>query len=147
MPVRTRLLLRGNKNALGAAFGISLPTAPCTARAGEPAALWLGPDEWLLLAAERMFPGWESEHGAIFDVSDRQVALLVEGDRATEALAAACPLELATAPIDFCTRTVFGKAEIVVWRRGAASWHIETWRSFAPYVEALLATAIRGGLL
>ena len=142
LPVRTRLLLRGDADALGAALGVSLPTTPCTAAPGDPAVLWLGPDEWLLLGTEGP-PAWDGETGATFDVSDRQIALLVEGDRAVDALAAGCPLDLAGRPVDFCTRTVFGKAEIVLWRRDTESWHVETWRSFAPYVEALLAEAAR----
>jgi sarcosine oxidase subunit gamma len=42
-----------------------------------------------------------------------------------------------------CTRTIFGKAEIVLWRRGPRSFHIEVWRSFAPYLLACLQEALR----
>jgi sarcosine oxidase, subunit gamma len=31
-------------------------------------------------------------------------------------------------------RTIFEKAEIILWRTGEQSFHIEVWRSFAPYV-------------
>jgi sarcosine oxidase subunit gamma len=43
-----------------------------------------------------------------------------------------------------CTRTLLGKAEIVLWRIGAAAFRLEVWRSFAPYVSAFLAEAARG---
>jgi len=36
------------------------------------------------------------------------------------------------------TRTMFMKADIVLWRTGAETFHIEVWRSFAPYVWSLL---------
>jgi sarcosine oxidase subunit gamma len=43
-------------------------------------------------------------------------------------------LGLIAFPIGMCTRTLFGKAEIVLWRTGEAQFHIEVWRSFAGYV-------------
>jgi sarcosine oxidase subunit gamma len=42
-----------------------------------------------------------------------------------------------------CTRTVFGKAEIVLWRTAAETFRIEVWRSFAPYVLGCLEEAGR----
>ncbi|MBV8915427.1 MAG: sarcosine oxidase subunit gamma [Acetobacteraceae bacterium] len=145
LPRVNRLLLRGDPAALGAVLDLSLPTKPCTAQPGERTVLWLGPDEWLLLASEHHpLAPWESDSGAAFDVTHRQVALLIEGVRAADVLAAACPLDLATLPVDFCTRTVFGKAEIILLRQKETSFHIETSRSFAPYVQELLAESIRG---
>ena len=46
-----------------------------------------------------------------------------------------------------CTRTVFGKAEIVLWRTAAETFRIEVARSFAPYVWACLEEARREFLL
>lgn len=144
MPRLTRLLLRGDPVALGAALGITVPTTACTAQHGERAVLWLGPDEWLLLAEEgAVVELWENHLGAIFDISARQVGLMVEGERASDVLAAGCPLDLAAFPVGACTRTVFGKAEIILWRRAPTRFQLETWRSFAPYVELLLTTSIR----
>jgi len=42
-----------------------------------------------------------------------------------------------------CTRTLFGKAEIVLWRTTPDTFRIEVWRSFAPYVLGSLAEAAR----
>jgi heterotetrameric sarcosine oxidase gamma subunit len=42
-----------------------------------------------------------------------------------------------------CTRTVFGKAEIVLWRTGAEEFRVEVARSLAPYVWACLEEARR----
>jgi sarcosine oxidase subunit gamma len=143
VPRLTRLLLRGDPAALGASLGVTLPTTPCSAHHGERSVLWLGPDEWLLLTADATAPRvWENESGAVFDVSDRQVGFIVEGERAVDILAAYCPLDLAAFAVDACTRTVLAKAEIVLWRRDATSFHLETGRSFAPYVQQLLTLAV-----
>jgi sarcosine oxidase, subunit gamma len=42
-----------------------------------------------------------------------------------------------------CTRTVFGKAEIVLWRPAEQSFRLEVWRSFSPYVAHLLHEVAR----
>jgi sarcosine oxidase, subunit gamma len=42
---------------------------------------------------------------------------------------------------------VFDKVEMVLWRRAQAAFHIELWRSFAPYLAASLAEAARGAPL
>jgi sarcosine oxidase subunit gamma len=42
-----------------------------------------------------------------------------------------------------CTRTLFEKSEMVLWRTAPDSFHIEVWRSFAPYVTGLLAEVAR----
>jgi sarcosine oxidase, subunit gamma len=43
-----------------------------------------------------------------------------------------------------CTRTIFAKAEIVLWRRAKDSFRVEVWRSFAPYVSDFLKEASHG---
>ena len=42
------------------------------------------------------------------------------------------------------TRTLFDKVEIVLWRRAEATFHVDIWRSFAPFLAASLAEAARG---
>jgi sarcosine oxidase, subunit gamma len=38
---------------------------------------------------------------------------------------------------------VLGKADIVLWRTGTDTFHVEVWRSFADYVSRFLAEAAR----
>lgn len=132
-------------------LGIALPREACrSAAGGATSALWLGPDEWLILHAD-VDEGWvpglaarlEGEICSLVDVSHRQVALSIDGPRAEEILASGCALDLALAafPEDMCTRTMFAKAEIVLWRTQGSRFHLEVWRSFALYVEALLREA------
>lgn len=152
---RARWVLRGDASVralAGKAFGVALPEDVCRAgQAGEFAALWLGPDEQLLLApveahrssGEALRVALADNAHSLVDVSHRQVGFGVTGPRAEWLLEAQCPLplNLRDFPVGMCTRTVFGKAEIVLWRNRAQSFHVEAWRSFAPYVVALLGEA------
>lgn len=153
-----RLILRGDAAAVraaGPAYGVDLPAQACRAAFLPPrAALWLGPDEFLLLLPQ----AWVAETmatlraalgelpHALVDVGQRQLGLAVEGTDAATLLNAGCPLDLdlAVFPVGACTRSLLGKAEIVLWRMSAARFHLEVGRSFLPYVREFLAEAARG---
>jgi sarcosine oxidase subunit gamma len=141
--------------AAGAVLGLTVPAVACRASVnGERAALWLGPDEWLLLmpvaegaAHERSLSA--ALHGlphSLVDVSHRQTALQLSGPQAATLLAAGCPLDLdeSAFPVGMCTRTMFAKAEVVLWRTAPATFRLEVWRSFAAYVALFLGEAARG---
>ena len=70
------------------------------------------------------------------DVSQRQVAFVVRCPRARELLGSGCPLDLDAErfAVNACARTLYAKAEVVLWRRGAEEYHLEVARSFADYV-------------
>jgi sarcosine oxidase subunit gamma len=152
LPAAARFSFRGNAAAqavAGTAFGVAFPTIACrAATSGDRAALWLGPDEQLLLAppgeAEAIKAGLGSalagQPHSLVDISHRQVALELRGPQATWLLTAQCPLDLdpAAFPVGMCTRTVFAKAEIVLWRKATDVFHVDVWRSFAPYLVELL---------
>jgi sarcosine oxidase, subunit gamma len=158
LPAAARWILRGGPKvrlAAEAALELAIPATACrAATGGDSAALWLGPDEWLLICGEHAAEQTAAALGAaltglphsLVDVSHRQVALEVSGPDAPLLLAAGCPLDLDAAafPAGMCTRTMLAKAEIVLWRTGADAFRIEVWRSFAPYVSAFLSEAARG---
>ena len=83
---------------------------------------------------------------SLVDVSHRQVGLLVHGPQSVLLLESGCPLDLdlRAFPVGMCTRTMLAKAEVVLWRPAAEEFHLEVWRSFAPYVTQFLAEAARG---
>lgn len=143
LPPAARFSLRGDPDELEAgcaAFGVARPDALRTATADGRAALWLGPDEILLIGPPGTPPpdaGWP------VDVSGRNIALSLTGTDAAEQLAAGCPLDLERFGVGHCTRTLLGKADIVLWRTGADAWRVEVWRSFAAYVTLLLQQAAR----
>ncbi|QLP96933.1 MAG: sarcosine oxidase subunit gamma [Rhodoblastus sp.] len=126
--------------------------SPGVASAGSRAALWLGPDEWLLVAegerpdalAAALAAAIGDRPHSLVDVSQRQIGLDVAGPLAARA-SAGCPLDLREAafPVGFATRTMLAKSEIVLWRRGPNAYRVEVWRSFADYVAAFLAEAAR----
>jgi sarcosine oxidase, subunit gamma len=102
----------------------------------------LGPDEWYaLLAAGTMLPLGEGLPVSVTDVSSRALGFVVEGPRAVELITSGCPLDVAKFPIGRATRSVFETVEIVVWRTGETRFHIEVWRSFAPWLWHALAAA------
>ena len=150
-----RFIFRGGeaaRAACSAAFGPELPVSPGSAHElGGRAALWLGPDEWLLIAEHEAVDTIAMEiedeltdvPHSLVDVSHRQVGLAVSGADAARALSAGCPLDLRLKafPVGAATRTLFGKAEIVLWRRQEAEFRVEVARSFSPWLAAALAEA------
>jgi len=154
LPPATRLAFYGAAEARALAAGVwgtGFSDEPLRAvHAGTRASLWLGPDEYLLLApgdqdpqelALRLDAAIGIVSHALVDISHRQTAFEIYGPAAETILAGACPLDLDLGefPVDMCTRTVFAKADIVLWRRDAQTFHIEVWRSFSDYVTGLLA--------
>lgn len=69
--------------------------------------------------------------------------LEITGHRAVWCLNAFCALDLDldAFPIGMCSRTLIGKAEVVLWRIAAEVFHIDVPRSFVPYVWACLEEA------
>ncbi|MEY3260067.1 MAG: sarcosine oxidase subunit gamma family protein [Pseudomonadota bacterium] len=152
-PSMARHVLRGRLEALSAAegaLGFALPREACrSASLNGTHALWLGPDEWLLLSApeaglgDRLEAAMGAHPHSLVEVSDRQIGLVVGGPEAEAVLSVGCPLDLdqAAFPVGMCTRTVLSKAEIVLWRTGPETFHLEVWRSFGAYLRAFLTAS------
>lgn len=144
----SRFVFRGNasaRTAAGHGFGITLPESACRAATdGARAALWLGPDEHLLLAPDgegaaiekALTQNLAGQAHSLVDVSHRQVGFSVTGPHAEWLLESQCPLPLNPRdfPVGMCTRTVYARAEIVLWRPAEQVFHLEVWRSFSHYV-------------
>jgi heterotetrameric sarcosine oxidase gamma subunit len=149
----TLLSIRAGSAAsgVGMALGVLLPTVPCRSVITDRAALWLGPDEWLIQAAEpaealiALARKGAAEHPvSIVDVSHRTMALEIAGPLAAWCLNGFCALDLdqRVFPPGMCTRTVLGKAEVILWRIGPEVFHVHAGRSFFPYVWACLRQAM-----
>ncbi len=155
LPPAVRLVLHGDARARAHALphwdaGFSETACRATVN-GTRATLWLGPDEYLLLdsapgasaaaAIETLERALADAPHALVDISHRQFALEISGPHASAILNGACPLDLDPGefPIGMCTRTVFAKADIVLWRTRSDAFHVEVWRSFAGYVAGVLA--------
>jgi sarcosine oxidase, subunit gamma len=155
LPDAVKLSFRGRPSsfeATGNAFGIPLPQTACRFFAnGSRAVYWLGPDEWLLQATGEqtaaVYASMEaalSGHScALVDVSHCSDAFAVKGRMSNFVLSHGCPLDLSEAafPVGMCTRTLLGKATIMLSRPDIQTFHVDVWRSFSPYVWQLLDEA------
>jgi sarcosine oxidase, subunit gamma len=157
LPDAAKLIFRGRSlavQAVGNAFGIGLPMDACRfVSTNQRTAYWLGPDEWMLHAvgespatlAANLEKAVAGHPHSIVDVSHRSDAFALTGARCEYLLNHGCPLDLSVEayPVGMCTRTVFAKAAILLSRPALEVFHIDVWRSFAPYVWQLLDEARR----
>lgn len=151
-----RLSLRARPDAVGAlskALGVTLPSKPKMSETkGSRVALWLGPDEWLILDSAKN-PMDDAAKAKVLnsavDVSHRNTAIIVAGAAAEATLSAGCPqnLSLKAFPVGACSRTILGKSEIVILRTGPQTFRVECWRSFSDYVMTYLSEAARGAVV
>ena len=131
-------------------LGFKLPRKPKTsASKGGKHALWLGPDEWIIINEDdvdtSMVPRLPNKEFAATEISHRNAAVIVSGAGAQATLSAGCPqnLSLATFPVGACSRTVFGKAEVILYRTCDDTFRMEFWRSYSEYIWDLLNEAAK----
>lgn len=143
-------------DAVALALGLPLPLEPGTVvRSGESTALWLGPDEWLLVAPpggqreleSRIREAAGDEPVSVTDVSAQRTTLLVGGPRARDLLAHGCSLDLH--PRAFgpgrCAQTTLARAQVVLVARDDLGPRSGFWvlvrSSFAGYLTDWLLDA------
>lgn len=157
LPFTGKLLLRGDAKVRGRApsvLGYELPGTMRSAGGDAIRALWLGPDEWLLLTAPdavdstaaALREGLAGLRHAVVVVSDRFTGIGIAGDRAADVLNAGCPLDLhpRAFPAGTATRTLLAKAPIVLHRQERQdAFELLVNGSFAPYAWLFLENAAR----
>ena len=155
LPETARFSLRiapADLAAASDAFGLALPTRIGEVSSqGSRRALCLGPDEWILWADEAEGTAIEDAFASLYgtvpnslvSVSDREIALFLEGPDAATLLAAGCPTDLDRIAPGSGKRTVIDNVQVVLFREGPERWNVEVWRSFLPHVWELLNTANR----
>jgi sarcosine oxidase, subunit gamma len=139
---------------VAAVLGAALPTTPCRAAAAEDRELlWMGPDEWLVLAppgsadalATALRTAIGSEYGAVTDVSAQRVAVELTGDGTRELLARGCSIDLhpGVSPSGTCVQTLLAQTGVILVVRDAAAgaFLMLVRSSFADYVCGWLADA------
>jgi sarcosine oxidase subunit gamma len=153
LPPAERISLRApaaSVDGLFKALGVDLPQKPKTSAAADGrSALWLGPDEWLIIDEAGKDPladcaDVKELHSAV-GISHRNIAIAVTGAAAAAAINAGCPqdLSLAAFPVGACSRTILGKIEIVLLRTAEDSFRVECWRSFSDYAWTFLTEAAK----
>ncbi|MGO4572704.1 sarcosine oxidase subunit gamma [Microvirga sp. 2TAF3] len=158
LPAQARFSLRLNETEVasaGTAAGFKLDI-PVNTRSGsaELSSIRLGPNEWILtgpygdaeVIVGQIDAGLRGRFYTLVDISHRNVGITVSGRRAAEVLNSGCPLDLAEAafPTGMATRTLMGKAEIVLMKLDdTPTYQVECWRSFSTYVRDYLVEAAR----
>ncbi|WP_327726320.1 sarcosine oxidase subunit gamma [Streptomyces sp. NBC_00487] len=141
-------------DAIGLALDLPLPLEPNTVvRAGQLTALWLGPDEWLLVGPPGTERDLESrirtaagdEPVSVTDVSAQRTALLVAGPRAHDLLSHGCALDLHPRAFEpgRCAQTTVGRTQVILVARdapGSGFWVLVR-SSFAGYLTDWLLDA------
>ncbi len=98
-------------------------------------ALWLGPDEWLVLGGrEQDYPdAW-----AAVDVSANRVCFELSGEGAADVLARGCALDLhpSVFPPGRCAQTLLARAQVILYRTSEEMFRVLGRPSFADYVRA-----------
>ncbi|MGW2342705.1 sarcosine oxidase subunit gamma [Streptomyces sp. NPDC001661] len=158
LPFLTQLTLRVTPGSAAATaveeyLGYALPDACRAHLDAEVKALWLGPDEWLLVApagrAEELTAGLRSaigeEFATVTDTSAQRTVLALSGPLLPDVLAQGCAIDLAPdkAGAGTCHTTLLAQAGVtlVVREAGPAAVWLLVRSSFAGYLGAWLADA------
>ncbi|MEU6661922.1 sarcosine oxidase subunit gamma family protein [Streptomyces sp. NPDC046821] len=158
LPFLTQLSLRVRPGtpaaaAVEASLGITLPGPSRSEMAGDVKALWLGPDEWLLVApegqqdvlVEQLREAIGEEFATVTDVSAQRTTLALSGPLAREVLAQGCAIDLdgRVTPVGSCLTTLLAQAPVtlVVREESASSLWLLVRSSFASYLATWLVDA------
>lgn len=133
-------------------FGTTLPERPNSfTRSGERRAVWLGPDESLLICSDHeagelhrilstQMDGW---HFALSVISDALSVYSLTGPCVREVLAKGCALDLHKTVFtqSMCAQTALDRAAVTLICEGEGEIRLICRRSFADYVETWLKDA------
>ena len=111
----------------------SLPTMLRAQTADGRVLMRLAPEELLILREEGApVPAFGEFSGRnLIEISHSLLGIRLEGSHAARHLAVGCPIDVheKAFPVGMSTRTLFGKFEIIVWRRGADDFRLLVARS------------------
>jgi sarcosine oxidase, subunit gamma len=134
--------------------GIALPLAPNrVATTGTSRALWLGPDEWLIVTEvetsgmlQRLERATVGRRAAISDLSSSRIVVEVAGSGARYLLAAGCGLDLhprAFGPGQ-CAQTLLARVPVILDQLDAPRYRVLVRRSYAHWLVEWLIDAAEG---
>jgi sarcosine oxidase subunit gamma len=137
---------------LASTLGFALPVVPNTTTSqNDRRALWLAPDEWLVVGPDghqealeqALRNGLNGAYGSIVDVSANRTLLEIRGPRAEEVLAHGVAIDLDKRSFGpgRCAQTLLAKAQVIIERREELAFHIYLRTSFASYLADWLLDA------
>ena len=159
VPFASQVNLRGNAPdpvfaaAVRGVLGCEVPVEANTWCTGSGCqVLWLGPDEWLVVAPEgqndalcaALRAGLQGVHHSVTDVSANRTILEISGENARLVLAKGCPLDLHASAfrVPQCAQTLLAKAQMILQCMEAKPvFRVFVRISFAPYAAEWLADA------
>ena len=110
LPYRVMITLRGSSTdkafitVVGKVLATNLPLGPCTSSgdANGVHVLWMGPDEWLIVAPKSEHDGLALKltsalagvHASVVDVSESRTIIRLSGKNARETLSKGCSIDL-----------------------------------------------------
>ncbi|HYU85595.1 MAG TPA: sarcosine oxidase subunit gamma family protein [Kribbellaceae bacterium] len=140
---------------LAEALGVPLPVhCGGTAHGARGTAIWLGPDEWLVIApgddaatarlGDDLAAALAGDHGSVVDVSANRTTLELTGPAARAVLEKGCALDLH--PRSFgpgqAVSTAVGPVPVVLWHLDDLTYRLLPRASFADYLARWLLDAM-----
>ena len=150
---RPSTILRGESDDAGfleafhAELGFDLPIKPNhVTRWNGLAAMWLGPNEWLLSGEgelTNLSAVLSGHRHALIPNGDGQQIIVLSGPRAGDILAKLCPLDFAGVDLvpDRCARSILAGIGMLVVPQQDGGYHVHVARSFADYAWRILLDA------
>ncbi len=158
---RGQVLLKGDfagqemAGAVSEIAGVEMPATWGVRMTGERGAVWMAPDELLLLvpraeaaaAVERLGQLLAGRHHLALDVSDMRVVLRLTGPLVGEVLAKGVPCDLSDRAFQpgSARRTTTAGIAVALWRLEPELWEIVAFRSHAGHLFAFLEDSARLG--
>lgn len=136
-------------------LGLDLPTSANTvAVSGDRAALWLSPDEWLIMVPfatraqtiDDLKRALAGKHVSITDVSSNRTILELSGSKSREVLAKGCGLDLHPRAFKAgqCAQTVVARSQAVIWQVDETpTYRVLVRPSFAAYLTDFFIDAMK----
>lgn len=160
LPFQALVNLRGDADdrafpeAVRAVTGVDVPLTPNRwTGAGDRALIWLGPDEWLLVAPDGEAAGLETDlqsrladHAwlSVVDVSSNYTGFALSGSRARDVLSKGCALDLDAQAFaaGSAAQTVLAQSRVLLTGVDDEAIEIRVRNSFARYLLEWLDDAM-----
>ena len=150
--LRAKPDVAGLAEAIKAAVGTSVPARREIEVAGDRAAGWMGPDEYLLIlpygetaaALAAIAAALAGQHHLAVAVSDARAVFRVEGAKAYQVLAKLSPVDFATLTPKELRRSRAAQVAAAFWKEGDG-FTVVCFRSVAGYMMGLLTHSAMPG--
>ena len=152
--IRVDPLSAGGRRIGTVTGGLPTECGQVTTRADGAAVLWLGPDEFLLIAQEEAVAGTLAAEavaalgdgaGQVVDLSSNRTTFELDGPAARAVLEKSCAADLHPRAFTAATAiaTVIGNVPVVLWKTGDETFCLFPRTSFADYLGRWLLDGMR----